>query len=443
MRCKGYPTPPIISELTRNLIMTPPEPPVPWDHQSSISSNVSILSTISSYTDPGCFLIDFSKYVPDRFLYNHVDKVISTMVIPCVAVFGVISKVSFLIVVWRLKRMRNATNFYLANLAVADMLFLVTASTHTILNYLDSPIRNADYVGVPGCSSILAMYSAWFYASIAIVTLVTVERYYAILYPLKHRLLSTKRRAVIIITCIWLLSFVLGISHIPVVSELGSFCVIWPEDDARYDSWPRTFVTCLPSPPWTFDAMHIFMDVVYFVIFLLNSILCLVIIRALISRHKNITTNQVTTRHQHTISRVNIQVTRMLIGNCTVYFICQSPFRLFTVYWMYCTYQTCPAADPNTISLIMLISEMLLYVNSTLNPMIYNFGSARYRTAFRETYSCHHSSASAQSVGGYGHHATVKRLTTSPTCVTQLDNNNVGNVVPNVVPNVAHFETCV
>ena len=155
--------------------MTSSEPPVPWDHQSSISSNVSVVSTISSFTDLDCFLIDFSKYIPDRFLYNHVDKVVSTMVIPCVAVFGVISNVSFLIVVWRLKQMRNSTNFYLANLAVADMLFLVTASTHTILNYLDSPIRNAEYVDVPGCSLILAIYSAWLRRLVSIKTLVADE----------------------------------------------------------------------------------------------------------------------------------------------------------------------------------------------------------------------------------------------------------------------------
>ena len=74
-------------------------------------------------------------------IYTPVEWYIYMIVCPCFLIFGTTTNLSFLFVVIRVPYMRNITNFYLCNLAIADLLYLVITVVGQMTKYIRSPIR--------------------------------------------------------------------------------------------------------------------------------------------------------------------------------------------------------------------------------------------------------------------------------------------------------------
>ena len=67
-----------------------------------------------------------------EYLYNTKNTLFVTVGMPLAAAFGIINNLAFLFVLYRVKRMRTTTNFYLGNLAVSDAGFMIKSCTrHT------------------------------------------------------------------------------------------------------------------------------------------------------------------------------------------------------------------------------------------------------------------------------------------------------------------------
>ena len=56
--------------------------------------------------------------------YGSTERILVTIVMPCILTFGLAGNVGFLFVLWRVTWMRTTLNFYLTHLAIADILFL-------------------------------------------------------------------------------------------------------------------------------------------------------------------------------------------------------------------------------------------------------------------------------------------------------------------------------
>lgn len=143
-------------------------------------------------------------------------KVIPITVIYCVIfITGIIGNVSTCIVIARNSYMQTATNYYLFNLAVADLLVLVLGLPQETYSFWSA------YPWIFGetfcvLRSMAAETST--YASILTITAFTVERYVAICYPMKAQAMSSLQRAIKVIVLIWIVS---GICSIPIVVQYG------------------------------------------------------------------------------------------------------------------------------------------------------------------------------------------------------------------------------
>ncbi|XP_030630808.1 neuromedin-K receptor [Chanos chanos] len=114
-----------------------------------------------------------------------------------VAVFG------NLIVIWIIiahKRMRTVTNYFLLNLAISDVSM---AALNTLVNFVYS-IHGEWYFGDAYCKFHNFFPVAAVFASIYSMTAIAVDRYIAIIHPLKPRLSAKVTRGVI--TCVWVLA---------------------------------------------------------------------------------------------------------------------------------------------------------------------------------------------------------------------------------------------
>ena len=82
----------------------------------------------ATFDDDHCDInIPYSK----RSCYSIHHKVMFLGFAPVIIVIGVFLNSAFLFVIFRIPRIRNATNFYLCNLAVSDSVLLITSGSGT------------------------------------------------------------------------------------------------------------------------------------------------------------------------------------------------------------------------------------------------------------------------------------------------------------------------
>ena len=144
--------------------------------------------------------------------------------------FGLATNLSFLFVAFRVPHMRNITNFYLCNLALADLLYLVTDIVTSIKRYISFPVKFA-VDSVAFCIVQYFVSNACFNASIHLVTLVTFERYLAICHPFKHHLVKGWKRTLKLTAVIWIISGIIGVTTLLTFQGWDHVCVKWPDND--------------------------------------------------------------------------------------------------------------------------------------------------------------------------------------------------------------------
>ena len=182
----------------------------------------------------------------DESLYNSIytakEWYIYMIVYPCFLIFGTSTNLSFLFVVIRIPYIRNITNFYLCNLAIADLMHLVGIVVGQITKYTRSPLRFVDD-SVMHCTLELCIFSLSFVASTHLVGLVTLERYIAVCQPLKYHLMKGWKRTFKLTSLVWSFAIVLSSSQVLYYNGITDICVIWP-DDGDYLKYPITYKMC-------------------------------------------------------------------------------------------------------------------------------------------------------------------------------------------------------
>lgn len=113
-------------------------------------------------------------------------------------------------VVAKHKKMRNPTNLYLVSLAVSDLLMLAFGMPMEIYDlWQNYPFP----FGAGGCYFKTFIFETVCFASILNVTALSVERYIAVVHPLKTRYITTKRHAKRVIGTVWTASMVCAVPN--------------------------------------------------------------------------------------------------------------------------------------------------------------------------------------------------------------------------------------
>ncbi|KAK3591015.1 hypothetical protein CHS0354_013076, partial [Potamilus streckersoni] len=135
--------------------------------------------------------------------------VVTITVVYCLLFFtGIVGNVCTCIVIAKNKYMHTATNYYLFNLAVADLLLLIIglpAETYVIWQEYPWVFGEAFCI----IRTLLAEMST--FASILTITAFTIERYVAICHPMKAQTMSSLKRVFRIIIGVWILAAMFSI----------------------------------------------------------------------------------------------------------------------------------------------------------------------------------------------------------------------------------------
>ena len=156
---------------------------------------------------------NFTDHEISDMLYSRFAIIQKEVIIPIIFTIGFFGNGAFFVLLVKVKAMRTTTNFYLANLAAADLMILFFETFMQLLSYLESkklwsePMPNDFSCGIFHFAKHLATN-----ASILLITLVSFDRYFAICYPIKYRSMKQKRYVSYIITLLlWTIAAILGL----------------------------------------------------------------------------------------------------------------------------------------------------------------------------------------------------------------------------------------
>ncbi|XP_048356010.1 neuromedin-U receptor 1 [Sphaerodactylus townsendi] len=125
-------------------------------------------------------------------------------------VVGAVGNTLTCLVIIQHRIMRTPTNYYLFSLAVSDLLVLLLGMPLEIYEmWSNYPFL----LGAGGCCFKTLLFEAVCFASILNVTALSVERYIAVVHPLRAKYVVTKKHAKRVIVAVWLLSVVCSIPN--------------------------------------------------------------------------------------------------------------------------------------------------------------------------------------------------------------------------------------
>lgn len=345
----------------------------------------------SHYCENATSLFNLTSKGPrhfDRFLYNELDTFMLTRVLPSLWLAGMILNSAFLYTIFKSKKMRTVTNIYLANLAVADILYLCTGIGNALSRYWISVIKMDVMVTRElGCIAPDIAITCY-YASFMLVTLVTLEKYWAICRPIYHRLVSGKKRTVKLVLAMWAIAFCLGLCTAISNIRIESHCILWP-NEATFRGMPKFVHFCKRVFDSTIATSILsgFPILWFFVFLIVNVVLYAKIINQLSSSFRPDIMTLDTVQQSSRVSgqfrtKTRNQVGIMLILNGSILFFCQAPTHVNRIFRFVPTRILRPAQLNKTFWAF----QFLVLFNSCVNPFIYMIASKQYRDAFQKTF---------------------------------------------------------
>ncbi|CAF2327303.1 unnamed protein product [Rotaria sp. Silwood2] len=310
------------------------------------NNNDSILNNNSTMIENSLFLIVFS------------------VLLVIVMFIGVIGNLLVIYVVLNYGRLKTVTNTYLLHLALSDFIFL-----SGIPFFASSLITRAWIFGGFICKLFFLTQGVNQYTSVIILALLAFDRYLAVCHSAKSIIWRSRVDPNLLLILTWILSFILmlpimAFTTIQTTASSKVHCtIIFPYSDSRllyliFVIYTSTITFVLP-----FGLM------IYFYI-------------QIVRRLKHKVSQQ--HRRSRTSTRTRRKVSILVLAVISVHILCCSP------YW---TVQILTISEllPQTSSLLVpmsSITQILLFVNSSTNPILYAFLSGIFRLSFKHVFYC-------------------------------------------------------
>ncbi|XP_011664994.2 allatostatin-A receptor-like [Strongylocentrotus purpuratus] len=323
---------------------------------SSSSSSPFISSTVSTSNLTCVNTID--TVIPDEDCeFLTTAALVFVIVSIVVIIFGIVIN-SWLLFILLSKHRKNRTvpDILIVNMSVlAVLMFVVVAGSNAILfSQVAFQVKFTSNVKLD--KAILYFQVFISIASFATLVVLALDRFFAIVYPLLSRPYRTKRNALILCGCVWIVS---GLSVLPIVINGGS----------------RNFFENYSNP--SFKPTVIVSTVFIYGLSITIFIACYSAILKVIWR--NPIHRQTSARDQSTTSRIRKQRIKILKTVCIIITSNVVIYGYFfgVILWIACGGHTRVSAR---FSNALLYSSILVaYLNPCINPCVYAFHQIKIR----------------------------------------------------------------
>ncbi|XP_011161787.2 pyrokinin-1 receptor isoform X1 [Solenopsis invicta] len=294
-----------------------------------------------------------------------------TIIYAAIFITGIVGNVTTCIVIARNKSMHTATNYYLFSLAISDLLLLVSGlPAEMYLVWCKYPyIFGEGFCVLRGLASETSTN-----ASVLTIAAFTVERYVAICHPFLSQTLSNLSRAIKLILIVWLVALLFAL---PQALQFGV---------VRHNKHPDMVMCTIKR---TIINHSFELSTFLFFVIPMCLITFLYVLIGLKLRKSNMTVpGRTESRNcRHYPGRSSRRVLKTLVAVVIAFFICWAPFHVQRLIAIYGTnsedHITSNGPWIEFVYLLMTyISGVFYYVSTTINPILYNIMSNKFRMAF-------------------------------------------------------------
>ncbi|KAG7189634.1 hypothetical protein KM043_017314 [Ampulex compressa] len=218
------------------------------------------------------------------------------------------------------------------------------------------------------------------HASVLTILAISFERYYAICEPLKAGYVCTKARATFLCLLAWVMaalctSPMIWVSQYREMKVNGTDLVANLEDQEAHEQ----IAVCLTQANTTATTAFFLLLVIFF---FLVPLLLLLVLYSLIVRHLIRDTSTTSSTSDAYYARARRQVVLMLLTVVVSFFVCLSPYRILIFYIVLAPAEHIASIDHDTFFGLLNFSRIMFYLNSAVNPILYNLMSSRFRKGF-------------------------------------------------------------
>ncbi|XP_054157280.1 neuropeptide SIFamide receptor-like [Oppia nitens] len=312
-----------------------------------------------------------------------------------VFLIGLIGNLSVLWIIYALRKQTNSSVsvssnkvFYrfVGNLALADLLVVLFCLPPTLIGNIFGPWLLGRFI----CKAVPYLQGVSVNASVYTLVAISIDRFYAIYYPLGRK--CGKNLCRIVITLIWILSFGVSFPWLIYFELMPMFTEKYTELQICQDVWPT------PSAAKTYFLVvnlgFQYLLPLSIIAFFYILILLKIGRRRLpkLARHLPANLKDGNQQSNHVIERSKIKVFKMLIVIVMLFALSWLP-----LYVIFAFIKLGPTLDENSWTTQLLttgapIAQWLGASNSCVNPILYFFFNNKFRSfyknSWKKTFSC-------------------------------------------------------
>ncbi|XP_077549472.1 QRFP-like peptide receptor [Haemaphysalis longicornis] len=333
-------------------------------------------------------------YEESAWRFDLADLVPTAAVYGATLLLGLVGNLLIVYTVARFPRMRSISNLFLASLASADLLIVllcVPVKFGQLFSYTWT-------LGEVGCKFILYVQHVSMICSVLNLTFLSIERYYAVIHPVRSRYLCTFSQARRVIIFIWIAAFLtaLPIIFVQVHVEMGLrrrayWCM---RDEGNPGAW-RSFeiymfilVLCIPAVVMGYAYAKICAQL-WMVVRERASLTTGTAVATEMTEKKPKKKTTFAAPNGDTASAKPSradedtvrQVIKMLILVVSLFVLCWAPILVLNVLTAFGGVST---LNYSYLKPLRTTFHLLSYLNSCVNPLVYGFMSRSFRGSFRD-----------------------------------------------------------
>ena len=277
-------------------------------------------------------------------------------------VVGIVGNFLVVFIVYKNKNMQTTTNYLLSNLAAADFMSLILCPIPLAVDLSNNHIggRTGQFI----CKVFTGGFLSQLAKSVAFSSIIVLatERYYAIMAPFDTRFNISKDNVGLAIGIIWATAMVI----------CGPF-VIWSEFDEESNRCldPLSLEKASSMKPYITAVVVTFVCVAYILFYCYAQILRGIYITKTVCSENVAVSDQTQLVAKKKLAVMSVSVT---ISFCT----CYAPSVFFQQYLAFANSEEV-ILNYETLYFVHSVLRFILYLGSSLNPLVYAFQSSSYR----------------------------------------------------------------
>ncbi|XP_064554947.1 allatostatin-A receptor [Drosophila montana] len=334
------------------------------NNSSNDAAGSTALDRLNSSMRPDNLLEMDLEQDEDNWPLERIVSIIVPVFFGIIGFAGLLGNALVILVVVVNQQMRSTTNLLIINLAVSDILFVIFCVPFTATDYVlpEWPFGNV------WCKFVQYMIVVTCHCSVYTLVLMSFDRFLAVVHPVTSMSLRTERNATLAIMCAWI---TIVTTAIPVAlahsvriyqyhGRAGTACVFSTEEEV-----------------WSLVGFQVSFFLSSYVAPL--TLICFLYMGMLARLWKSAPGCKPSAESRKGKRRV----TRMVVVVVLAFAICWLPIHVILVLKALNMY-----GGTHLTVIIQIISHVLAYTNSCINPILYAFLSDNFRKAFRKVVWC-------------------------------------------------------